>query len=631
MKMRSLLFAVLAGTLILSCQKQPGAPEVRFSQEDLSLESGAVQGAVEMMANRSWTASTNAPWCRVYPNSGNGFEGAFGTIHILCEENLTPLQRSCDVTVTAGSVSRSIRITQGHREGVMVPEKEFNLGPEERTLTIQLWRTTSYTALADGPDSEWISIVQTKAMDEGSLTVHLAENTSIARSGCIRLRYDGGEEILQFRQTCGFVKFEDKAFEKSLWWVDQDGDGRISVDEARAVKSSISIPAETKSAAGLEQFINLEELVCFAPLSSLNIDPLVRLRMLSVHAGIKQLACSKCSALQSIRLYGTALPSLYLAGCTSLTSLEVSQDSKLSDLYFGSLRNFSSLHVDGCSGLKSLNLSGMPSLSDIWLCNLEHLERLSLQQLTGLKKFVCSTNPALAEFSIEDCPSLQEFTLAGTAVRALVLPDLAQLTSLGCSSCELDVFSVGNCPALEYLNLSNSKLNGLDLSFCPNLTFLECNFSRLGGLDLSPCPHITQVYAEEAALTSLAARDNRELTLLSCSHNQLEEVSITGCTALTQLALYDNQLTKLQIPDGDSLYEVNIGKNPLTELDTGGWPRLYNLNCEWTHLTSLDFTQNRDLQLVYALNNPQLKTIYLIAGKDYWRIDKDPETELVYR
>ena len=633
MKMRSLLFAVLAGTLILSCQKQPGAPEVRFSQEGLSLESGAVQGAVEMMANRSWTASTNAPWCRVYPNSGNGFEGAFGTIHILCEENLTPLQRSCDVTVTAGSVSRSIRITQGHREGVLIPEKEYDLGPEERTLEVKLWHTTSFTAETSGPDSEWISIVQTKAMDEGSLTIHLSENPSIARSGIVKIKYGDREDILTIRQRCGYVKFEDKAFEK--WClsnvIDQDMDGRISADEARAYTGYLVIPSETVSVAGLEHFTNIETLHCFASLKTLDINPVLNLQNLIIESSLNNLICDRHTNIKSISLRHTALSSLYLAGCTGLNRLEIIQDTRLPEIYFGTHSSLKTLNLKNCEKLRSLNLSDLSYLSDAEIYNLPLLERIAVQRVTGLRRLVLSGLEKLKQLDGSDFLNLTSLFLCKTGIRELSLPDMPALQDLQLPSCDFDVFSIGNCPSLGYLNLSNSRLNSLDLSFCPNLTFLECNYSRLEKLDLSPCPHIMQVHAEEAALTSLTARDNRELTFLNCNHNQLEEVTITGCTALAQLTLYDNQLTKLQIPDGDSLYEVSIGKNPITELDTGSWPRLYNLSCEGTQLTSLDFTQNRDLQFVYALNNPQLKVIYLIAGKDYWRIDKDPETELVYR
>lgn len=628
--MRRFLLPLLFVFLALSCQKQPGAPEISLSQEVLSLDSAAGSGTVELTVNRPWTATTDVPWCKVIPASGNGFDGLPGDLHIVCEENPDHAERSCTVTIKSGALTKTLTVKQNHKEGVLIPENDFELGPEERTFSIDLWYTTPYTVETDGQSSDWISIVRTKSMTGGALTIHLTENTSVARTGQINVSYNGHEDIIRIRQSCGYVKFEDDLFKSACMVYDENQDGRLSVDEARKA-TMLYIEPETKSVAGLEQFVNLSTLYCtYAALETLDITPLTALEYLLVNGRLKNLLCHGLPQLKELILRETAISSLDLTGCDGLTTLDVNDDTRLTDVRFGNHPKLASLSFLFCPFASDFSLISFPSLKEVHLESLNQTKHLTISDLPKLERLDITSNPVLSDLEVTECPSLQVFWLSQNGIKKLSLPGFYGLKEFGGDFSGVEEFSIGLCPKLEYFSCDHSSLQELELSFCPNLLYLECNFAQTEKLDLSPCPHLLSVSARDGRIKSLIAKDNPELQTLFANDNQLEVLDLQGCRSLVSLSVERNNLSSVNITGADALYSLYLNHNPITSLDCSLWPNLYELACEMTRLTTLDMTHNPELQFLYAMNNPDLKAIYLIAGKDYWQVQYDPVYTTLY-
>ena len=98
----------------------------------------------------------------------------------------------------------------------------------------------------------------------------------------------------------------------------------------------------------------------------------------------------------------------------------------------------------------------------------------------------------------------------------------------------------------------------------------------------------------------------------------------------------------MELPDRSALKTIEIRGTQLSALNIGNQPYLFSLavsscemleslSCHETQLESLDLTGNPNLHTVNVFNNPELKTVYLIAGKQYDIYYNPDITALIYR
>lgn len=606
--MKRILTLIWLGILCLpGCRKQPG-PELRFLKDSITVGSDAGSATIAFVSTQPWRIDADATWCQVIPGSGNGAEGKEQPVTVIFEENRTPDERVCTVTLQAGGLTASTDIIQGHVSGVLLTQQEASIGPEEQTIRIPLRKAADYTAEADESCKDWLSVISTKSMSVGEITVLAKENRSIARTGLIRIRSNGQEATLSVRQSCGYVIFDDPAFAQSCRDFDMDGDGRISVDEAHRITGTIYIPADVKSVTGLEHFTQIEGLHSRAPLTSLDLHPLQRLR--------------------SLTLLQSALEELDLNGLPSLSTVEISQDLSLREIHTGTCYALSYLTIYGCPQLKSFHIQGLQRLSRVNIDS-NGLVSLHAEDLPALREFI-SHNPALTDLRISRCPGLERLALSADALTSLDLTGLGNLKDLSCSL-PLQELDLSPCPKLQSLELGTMTLQTIDLSACPDLGFLSCMSVSIDRLDVTPCKKIYALRASRSTIRSLQVKDCPSLTELSFGGNQLEDVTIQDCSSLESLYLSQNKLTGLQLKGLPSLRNLGCGGNPLVSLDVSECPALYDLYVAYTSLESLDLTHNPALYIVTAMPNDKLKTIYLILGHDYLRVTHDIHTRLIYQ
>jgi hypothetical protein len=89
--------------------KQPGiVPVIEISENSISAGAPANSYPLAVTSNIEWTADPDAEWITLDPTSGTGD----GTITINVEANTSQSPRTGRVTVTAGTLSRSVDIYQ---------------------------------------------------------------------------------------------------------------------------------------------------------------------------------------------------------------------------------------------------------------------------------------------------------------------------------------------------------------------------------------------------------------------------------------------------------------------------------------------------------------------------------------
>ena len=150
--------------------------------------------------------------------------------------------RYCEVQVGKkdSDYAETIFITQEAMSGIIIPKKEFDLSSEKQTLEIALQASSpvQYEVAAEG--KEWISIVETKALEDYVLTIAIEENSGYEPRKSevyVRLERSNDHETISIVQQAKDTLY----VEEKLYNVVKNG-GTIEVK----VKSTVDYDVEIK-------------------------------------------------------------------------------------------------------------------------------------------------------------------------------------------------------------------------------------------------------------------------------------------------------------------------------------------------------------------------------------------------
>lgn len=245
--------------------------------------------------------------------------------------------------------------------------------------------------------------------------------------------------------------FKDKAFkEVVLANFDKDKDGGISRQEALQVTKMEVITAEITDLAGVELFLNLQELICRGPYNEefsremdgtlVNLDISANVNLVYLHCGynkLQKLDVSNNTKLHTLHCHNTMIDSLDLGNNPSIVILEARDCPYLVDVKF-----------PVGSGLRSVNLHAC-DLASVDLSELALLDSFSAGWNYRLREFDFSNNPLLYYLVLSGLPEPKEF-------------DLRHNDRLG-------LFYGEECAALERVYLSKkAKLEEMKVG--PNVT-----------------------------------------------------------------------------------------------------------------------------------------------------------------
>lgn len=626
---RSLFLIPILCLAAAACQKELPA-RLEVVQDALSVESPAGRTQLEFTATRSWTATTDAPWCRVVPQSGNGRVNATTALSILFEENNTPNARSCVLTLNADGMTQTVVVTQQHKKGVLIPSRNLDIGPDATTLRIPIWKTTDYRAEVDDACKDWIHLTQTKAMTEDDLSLNIDENLFTAREGTIHIHYNGQEEVITVRQRCGIVKFEDTEFESFCLHVyDTNRDGLLSVDEALVV-TNLTIPSAISSIEGLDRFTNLQYLYISANVDLMDTRKLPKLQEIYTY-GIRSVLLSGHQSLKKARIvFSGGENPIEVCDCPALEWLEISF-SDTQALTIQSCNALQELQISGLSQITSLSLEKLPGLIKCTMLDCEKLATALFSSLPRLEWLDCQNHKVLSDIHFSACSALSYLTLFSCNIHQLDLSVIPSITFLNISDTPLKELNLSGCTHLGELHLMLTALEYLDLSALPGLVNFACYSSSIKSIDFTGLQELRSVDIVNCDLVSLYARNNPHLWLISCPGNKLEHLDVRGCPELTRLLVHDNRLQSIEgLTNLEALQEFDCGFNQLKTLDISRLPGLITLYCPQNQLQSLDLTNNLSLEFFEANNNPGLKDIYLRSDQKFTHFGYDEQTAVLH-
>lgn len=251
------------------------------------------------------------------------------------------------------------------------------------------------------------------------------------------------------------IHFADKVLERRLLAmtepkIDADGDGKITFEEAAAVKElQLGFDLKPESTVdcatditGLEYFTSLETLsLKFNSVSDIKpIEGISTLKVLILGENpISSINLDALGELTDLRLYGTNISDIDLTKTPKLESLYL-QRTNVSKVDLTPLQSLDQALLNKCSSLTEIKASNLPSITriDAVECNLK-------------------------SFEISDCPSLRELHLNSNKLTSIKMTNLAMLMRLNVYDNQLTSIDVSNLPLLMWLFVYDNQLTSIDL------------------------------------------------------------------------------------------------------------------------------------------------------------------------
>lgn len=125
MKLRSILCGMLAIAASVACKPDEVVvtPKLDVDKTAVSVAAQAGEASFNVTSNQDWTASADADWVTVTPNNAKAADKAVA-VKITAEDNAVETERTATVTVKAGELSKTVKVTQAAKSAEPTPEPE---------------------------------------------------------------------------------------------------------------------------------------------------------------------------------------------------------------------------------------------------------------------------------------------------------------------------------------------------------------------------------------------------------------------------------------------------------------------------------------------------------------------------
>lgn len=529
-------------------------------------------------------------------------------------------ERSAELTFSySGAESVKVKLNQlAAGVNIALSEKEKELEAEGGSFSVVVTSDRDWTLSGE---SAWVkaSAESGKSGDEVTFTVE--KNTSSdSREVSFTFTCATNTVTLTVKQSGKDVlaSIKDKTLKTVLMAADTDGDGKISLEEAAALKSveykgTGEDESTIMSLEGLEFFTGLEKIV-LPNNNFLELDLSGRTALTDVDVSgnkeITSINLKGCSALKTVNAsLDKALESMDLQGCTSLVSC----------IAFGT--KLKSIDVSACTLLESLIVyaSSLSSL-DVSACTALTNLNAGCSTLTSVK---LPANSVITSLSLSESSKLSSLDLS-------VLPELKSLSIGNTSISSLDL---AKCPLLEKLDIDScKKITTLDVSHNLHLKKISALFSGLskvimfqGQYEAIKCTYnikpsmITTVaidYPEDCTST-ITDSGLRNYIVSKFDADGNGKISGTEAESVKELVYTGKNLSEI----GSLVYfrqirKLNLSNNKLKAIDLGPFANLLEeIDLSSNSLTELSFAGANSLKTVIVSNN-SLTSCTGLSGSD---------------
>lgn len=220
MKMKRNLFVLpVLGLLLMLCQgcsedkeenpPAPGSPSITVeSEEDIPVfDTAGSTLALTFTTTSDWTASVDGAasgWLSVSPASG---EAGTHTLSLVTTANDSYDERNASVTITSGSVKKTLTVTQKQKDALILTSNKVELEAEGGDFSIDLQANVEVTYEIESGAQTWLTpVARSRGLTSSVLAFHAEANEEAeARQAVIKLAGGNGltEEVTVYQIGTG--------------------------------------------------------------------------------------------------------------------------------------------------------------------------------------------------------------------------------------------------------------------------------------------------------------------------------------------------------------------------------------------------------------------------------------------
>lgn len=641
----SLLIVVLL--LAVGCEQEP-ILSVNTGSLEFSGEGGT--NTVPFMANKTWTASSSATWCRVSPSSGDASDNNNVTLSVTCEKNTTYEDRTCTITISSEGLTASVSVKQLMNYGLIAVQTSYELTPLAQELKVELRSNVNYQVSVDAESTGWLKVISTKGLESHTIVLKVGENTTGAsRRGSVTIKdvQNGLSEtvtVSQHPNPTGKVKNPDVA---------SNLPGEANTFELDIETNISYFTIETPEWVGIkEQKVETKETTSLHAVFAVSANTTKDIRrgeiVLRTTDGT-DIAFLKVQVLQNpvpsgIDVADANFKSYLVANfdtdnngeiseeeAAAIEKIEVSTD-KIATMEeiagFANLKSLickgSEIESEGTGGqLKSLDVSKNKKLEELD-CSNNQIASLDVSKNTSLKELVCGGNQ-IGSLDVSKNTSLTELGCGGNQIASLDVSKNTSLTELDCGGNQIASLDVSKNTALKELDCEGNKLSELDLSRNTALTKLYCAENQMTVIDVSNNKNLKDYHSDKIGFEDknfekhLVNHNDKngdgEFCLIEASMTESISVATDNIKTMKELRSFPNlkeiecvgnksgQLKEIDVSNNKKLESLSCANNQISSLDISVNKSLSIIDCRSNKLSNIDVTNNKSLQSLDCSNN----------------------------
>lgn len=182
---------ILASLCFVSCNNEEDAPipTLSVSPTSITLSGSGENDFFDIESNTDWTIEVGDDWVTVSQEKGS--ENA--SIEVRAAENPKESKRTTNITVTAGDLRKSIRITQEAGEILRVSPTDLQVSADIKenagSFTIQISSAWSISGLES---ASWLSLSSTEGIGNTTIVVNTTEKNLTAETRSVTLTITSG-------------------------------------------------------------------------------------------------------------------------------------------------------------------------------------------------------------------------------------------------------------------------------------------------------------------------------------------------------------------------------------------------------------------------------------------------------
>lgn len=175
------------------------APILTISPTSRSVASAAGSFIASVTANVPWTASSNASWLSISPNSGTG--NASVSLNHTANSGA---ERTGVVTLSGGGATTSITVTQAAAASLTVGPTSQSVAANAGSFGITVTANIAWTVSSN---ASWLTASPTSGTNNGTVTANYTANAGVARTGTLTFSGSGITRTVTVSQAAPTANF----------------------------------------------------------------------------------------------------------------------------------------------------------------------------------------------------------------------------------------------------------------------------------------------------------------------------------------------------------------------------------------------------------------------------------------